>query len=291
MLGYADEKSSEPCIASPLAGIWKTPQQKILPLFYTPGADEMVSTSWRAVLMGLVRLFHRYLVRQTMPSLAAAYYDRLIESVASFYLKQFCDETVKFLPRSARILDIGTGTGQLPVMLAMANRNLSITGIDLSRMCLALAAQHARETGVSDYVAFERVNIENDEWNIEPFDLIISTCSLHHWRRPANVLRAARKLLRQNGSIWILDDAAEATGEQRRRWIARVQKAAGNRLLFRTVYTFESRFLAYSKKELIRLGRIAGLRLAEWKMLESPFFIAKFVPVLQNNCAREQICP
>jgi len=228
--------------------------------------------------MGLVRFIHRYLFRQTMPSTAAAYYDRLIESVANFYLKQFCDEVVQFLPRPARILDIGTGTGQLPVMLAMANRNLSIVGIDLSRRCLALAAQHAHESGVSERVAFKCVDIENDGWNIEPFDLIISTCSLHHWRHPANVLRETRKLLRQNGNIWILDDAAEATGEQRRRWIARVQDAAGKRLLFRAVYTFESCFLAYSREELVRLGRLAGLRLAEWKILDSPFFIAKFEP-------------
>lgn len=241
--------------------------------------------------MGLVRLLHRYLVRQTMPALAAAYYDRLIESVASFYLQQFCNEVVQFLPQSARILDIGTGTGQLPVMLAMANRNLSIVGIDLSRRCLALAAQHAYETGVSGRVAFERVDVENDEWNIEPFDLIISTCSLHHWRHPANVLRAARMLLRQNGSIWILDDAAEATDEQRKLWIARVQKAAGNRLLFRIVYTFESRFLAYSREELILLGRLAGLRLTEWAILESPFFIAKFEPTFQNQARNRQVQP
>jgi len=228
--------------------------------------------------MGMLRFLHRYLFRQTMPSIAAAYYDRLIESVANFYLKQFCDEVVQFLPRPARILDIGTGTGQLPVMLAMANRNLSIVGIDLSRRYLALAAQHAHESGVSERVAFECVDIENDGWNIEPFDLIISTCSLHHWRHPANVLRETRTLLRQNGSIWILDDAAETTGEQRRRWIARVQDAAGKRLLFQVVYTFESRFLAYSREELVRLGRLAGLRLAEWKILDSPFFIAKFEP-------------
>lgn len=239
--------------------------------------------------MGLVRFLHRYLFRQTMPSLAAVYYDRLIESVANFYLQPFCDEVIQVLPRPARILDIGTGTGQLTIMLALANRNLSITGIDLSRTCLVLAAQHARQAGISDRVAFERVNIENDKWNIDTFDLIISTCSLHHWRHPANVLKAARKLLRQNGSIWILDDAAEATGEQRKRWIARVQDAGGKRLLFQVVYTFESRFLAYSREDLVQLGKLAGLRLAEWKILESPFFIAKFVPTFQDQASNRQV--
>jgi len=228
--------------------------------------------------MGLARLLHRYLVRQTMPSIAAAYYDKLIETVAGFYLRQFCDEVLELLPQSARILDIGTGTGQLPVMLSTANRNLRITGIDLSRSCLELALKHANQAGVSDRVVFERVDIENDEWNIEHFDLIISTCSLHHWRHPANLLRSAKKLLKQNGKIWIMDDAAEATGKQRKNWITLVQKAWGSWLLFRVVYSFESRLLAYSREELTGLGKSAGFHLTDWKILESPFFIAKFEP-------------
>jgi SAM-dependent methyltransferase len=126
------------------------------------------------------------------------------------------------------------------------------------------------------------VDIENNELEIEPFDLIISTCSLHHWRNPANVLKAAKKLLKQNGRIWIMDDAAEATNEQRKNWIALVQKAAGNRLMFRAVYSFESCFLAYSREELTGLEKPAGLRLADWKILESPFFIAKFEPSPQD---------
>jgi hypothetical protein len=66
------------------------------------------------------------------------------------------------------------------------------------------------------------------------------------------------------------------TAQQRDDWIARVQLATGPRLLFRTVYSFESHFLAYSRAELERLGKSAALSLVEWRMLPTPFFVAKF---------------
>jgi ubiquinone/menaquinone biosynthesis C-methylase UbiE len=226
--------------------------------------------------MRMLRLFHRYLVRQTMPSPAVGYYDRLIEDVKGLYLQPFCDELVQHLPPSARVLDIGTGTGQLPVMLATAGGNLRVVGVDLSDKCLSVAAERARRAGVADRVAFERVDVETDRWRPEPFDLIVSTCSLHHWRRPANVLRSARRLLKSDGTIRILDDAGEVTPGQRDDWIACVERVTGRRLLFRAVYRFESRFLAYSREELERMGASAGLRLVEWRMLHTPFFVATF---------------
>ena len=226
--------------------------------------------------MRMLRLLHRYAVRQTMPWFAVGYYDRLIERVRSLYLQPFCQEVIQRLPPSARVLDIGAGTGQLAVMLAQSDKNLCVVGIDLSDKCLSVAARHAREAGLTDRVAFERVDVEKDRWQPEPFDLIVSTCSLHHWRHPVEVLKSARGLLKPAGMIWLLDDASEATARQRCDWIANVRGAAGPLLLFAAVFRFESRFLAYSREELEVMGRSAEMGLVEWRMLHTPFFVAKF---------------
>lgn len=224
--------------------------------------------------MGLVRFLHRYLVRQTMPGLVVGYYDRLIDAVAEPYFNRICEEVVQAFSGPVRILDVGTGTGQLPILLARANPEYKVTGIDLSRRCLDVARSRATDARLTGRVDYVRINLQRDRWQPPPFDLIISTCSLHHWRYPVRMLRAGRGLLKDGGQIWIMDEAAEAAPEARRRWVTRVEDAFSPAAIFRIVFSFESRFIAYSRRELTQLCKKADLRLASFSIMEA-FFIAR----------------
>lgn len=48
--------------------------------------------------MNLVRLLHRFLVRQTMPFWAVTYYDGLIDALAQVYLGPLVDKICKTFP-------------------------------------------------------------------------------------------------------------------------------------------------------------------------------------------------
>ncbi|TET51755.1 MAG: methyltransferase domain-containing protein [Anaerolineales bacterium] len=110
--------------------------------------------------MGIVRLAHRYLVQQTMPGWVVAHYDRMIESVAELYLAPFCEQVFAAFPGATRIVDAGTGTGVLPVILAHGNPDYRVTGIDLSEKCLQVGRERASKEGVADRVDFQRANLE-----------------------------------------------------------------------------------------------------------------------------------
>ncbi len=233
--------------------------------------------------MRIIRAIHHAITPPTLPKAAVRYYERLIDGVAEIYLRPVCEEVLRAWPGPTRILDLGTGTGQLPAMLAQARQSYDITGVDLADDYLAVARDKAEQAGVSDRVRFERVSISEDQWQTEPFDLVISTCSLHHWRRPARILAAAAGLLKPGGQIWIVDDAAEATPEARRLWARRVEATSHPGLLFRVVLFYEVHFMAYSRKELGQMCEEAGLRLEDHSLREI-FFFARIRPLSTTKC-------
>ena len=226
--------------------------------------------------MGTARFLHRFLARQTMRGWVVGDYDRMLEACADFYLGPFCGAVVAQLPEGAEVLDLGTGTGQLPVMLARVDPALRVTGIDLSERCLQAARANADRAGVADRVRFMRADLSRERISFGPFDCAVSTCSLHHWRYPTRMLRGIARCLKHSGNVRILDDSPEVDGAARRAWIDRVAQAAGASRLFRMVFQFESRLLAYSRSELEPLCRAVGLEIREYR-IRDVFFEATLV--------------
>jgi len=224
--------------------------------------------------MNSARLIHRYLMAQRMPFWAVGYYDGLIDAVADEYLQPLCEALTRDFPGPARIVDAGTGTGQLPVRLARACPGCRVTGVDLSEGCLRVARAKAEASGVADRVAFVRANLEATGLPEASADLVVSACSLHHWRRPARVLRELARLLKPGAEIWLWDDAADARDEDRAAWTALVERKARAGFLFRFVFGFEIGHLAYSRGELADLGAAAGLRVGAFE-LHGVFFLAR----------------
>jgi release factor glutamine methyltransferase len=74
----------------------------------------------------------------------------------------------------ARILDLGTGSGAIALALARAFPGARVTAVDSSPDALALAAENAASTGLSDRVALAESDWLGAIANGETFDLIAS---------------------------------------------------------------------------------------------------------------------
>jgi len=223
--------------------------------------------------MKIIRALCHKFIPQKMPDLVIKYYEKLIDRSLDFYLNPFCEEVLKAYPGKTRILDIGTGTGQLPIMLAQANESYQLTALDLSEKCLNVARSKAASAHVASRITFSQLDLSKDAFNVEPFDLIISTCSMHHWQQPIETLKNARRLLKNSGQIWILDDVAEASCNARREWVSNVERTCHRSWLFRTVFGFESRFIAYSRPEIEEICEMAKLNLIRFSTRDVFFFV------------------
>ncbi len=235
--------------------------------------------------MRLLRLTHRYLVRQTFPSPTVPYYDRMIDAVRDVYLRGFCQRILDRSTGPTVIVDAGSGPGHLAVMLGAANPDYTVTGIDLSSRFVRMARERAEAEGLAGRVNFQRGDLEACPGPVGSTDLVVSTCSLHHWRRPAKVLRALKRLLKPSGQIWLMDDSADATEEAQAAWVAAVEEAARVGWLFRTVFRFEIRHLAYTRDEVVRLCTRAGLDVLDFRV-EGVFFSARTAPARGGRTPR-----
>ncbi|MEW5843105.1 MAG: peptide chain release factor N(5)-glutamine methyltransferase [Bacteroidota bacterium] len=73
-----------------------------------------------------------------------------------------------------RILDIGTGSGNISVTLAKFLENCSVTTIDTSEEIISLAKENAAQIGSSENINFIKADMNNYSTDGVPFDLIVS---------------------------------------------------------------------------------------------------------------------
>jgi release factor glutamine methyltransferase len=73
-----------------------------------------------------------------------------------------------------RILDIGTGSGIIPIALAKHLAGASVTTVDISSSALETAKLNAEANGVGDAITFIERDIFNMEYENATFDLIVS---------------------------------------------------------------------------------------------------------------------
>ena len=75
---------------------------------------------------------------------------------------------------AVQVLDVGTGTGCLPVALGLALRQAKIWGLDISSAALALAAENVRHHGLADRVTLIESDLFQQLGSDHKFDLIVS---------------------------------------------------------------------------------------------------------------------
>ncbi len=105
---------------------------------------------------------------------------------------------------AGRVLDIGTGPGRLPVLIAGESPLLQVTGLDLSPDMVKIASQKAENRGLKN-VAFRQGSAAELPFADGEFDLVISTLSFHHWKQPEQALDEVYRVLRPGGEAWIYD--------------------------------------------------------------------------------------
>ncbi|MHB1830103.1 MAG: class I SAM-dependent methyltransferase [Candidatus Micrarchaeaceae archaeon] len=99
------------------------------------------------------------------------------------------------------LLDIGAGTGEVPIMLAKSGKFDVIYGVDPSAHMLRIARSNSKELKCVRFKRGSSRHLGVDR----KFDLIFSTISFHHWVGKPQALRYLSGFLKRNGEIRIYE--------------------------------------------------------------------------------------
>lgn len=114
---------------------------------------------------------------------------------------------------SGRILDVGSGPGLLFLEIGRRNRGLELTGVDVSREMVRIAEGKAERAQMADRLTYLQSTCARLPFRDDQFDHVVSTFSLHFWRRPRDCLDEILRVLNEDGEAWVYDIRRDAPAE------------------------------------------------------------------------------
>lgn len=127
------------------------------------------------------------------------------------------------------ILDLGTGTAQIPIELLKWNAELRVTAIDLAESMLKLARKNVATAGFARQIRVERVDAKGLPYPTGHFTAVMSNSIVHHIPEPKTVLAEACRVLRAGGVLFVRDLLRPENDAQVRNLVATYAAGANDR--------------------------------------------------------------
>ena len=153
------------------------------------------------------------------------------------------------------ILDIGTGTAQIPIELCRQNAKAQVTAIDMAEHMLAVGRDNVRKAGLADRIRLEKQDAKALPYANEAFAAVISNSIIHHIPQPYECIAEMVRVCVPGGTIFVRDLMRPP---DQRSLELRVQAYAGNANAHQQKMFAESLHAALTLDEIRELVAEAG---------------------------------
>ena len=148
---------------------------------------------------------HRILEPEVMDTLEEAFeYDSMDHSQVN---EVFCNDffAARNLTDGAQILDVGTGTAQIPIAMCRRNSGLKITAIDLAESMLTLGNKNIQTARLQDSITLCQVDSKKMPYPDGSFDQVVSNSIIHHIPNPLECFKEMIRVTKKDGLLFIRD--------------------------------------------------------------------------------------
>jgi ubiquinone/menaquinone biosynthesis C-methylase UbiE len=117
----------------------------------------------------------------------------------------FAQRAIELGRTNATVLDAGTGTARIPILIAQQRPQWQIIGIDMAESMLQIGRENVEEAGLEKQINLEFVDAKNLPYQDGQFDMVISNSLFHHLPNPLPFLQELKRVLKPQGAILIRD--------------------------------------------------------------------------------------
>jgi len=148
---------------------------------------------------------YRILEPEVMDTIEEAFeYDSMDHSQVN---DVFCNDffAVRNLTDGVQILDVGTGTAQIPIAMCKRNSDLKITAIDLAESMLTLGSKNINAARLEDSITLVQVDSKKMPYPDESFDQVVSNSIIHHIPNPVECFKEMIRVTKKDGLLFVRD--------------------------------------------------------------------------------------
>ncbi len=162
-----------------------------------------------------------------------------------------------------RMLDVGTGTAQIPIELCGRSKGTQVVGVDLSEEMLKLGRANVAGAGCDAQIQLEHVDAKALPYADAAFDAVISNSIVHHIPEPRDAIAEMLRVLTPGGALFVRDLMRPSSTEEVERLVTTYAggETAPQRKMFR-----ESLHAALTVEEVAAILQELG---CDWAKVES----------------------
>ena len=142
----------------------------------------------------------------------AADYDRMDHTAVN---RAFAaDFLVRWPERAGEVLDVGTGSAQIPVELCRQAAGFTVLAVDAAAEMLKLAAGNIAAAGLGGRIATGHVDAKGLPYPTGRFAAVVSNSIVHHIPEPASAFAEMVRVCRQGGALFVRDLFRPVTADE-----------------------------------------------------------------------------
>jgi len=119
--------------------------------------------------------------------------------------EEFVARALQLAPASGTVLDIGTGPGDISILLAQRNPRLRILAIDLGKHMLELARTNVLAAGLRGQIEVAELDAKATGLPAGSFDMVVCNSLVHHIAGPEALFREVQRLARAGAGLFVKD--------------------------------------------------------------------------------------